>query len=385
MMAIAIATLIRVIPLYLSVWPGLSFDQIYQYSMLIKPFEIISGLASFGCALLSLVLAAILFVRKRDDGMAMFISFFLIFYGIVMGGPLEALGYALGAPLSLGIVLQTVLITTPTLILFCIFPNGRFVPRWTRWIVWASILLNIIIILRPDLDWVTYSSLYTQVVALITATLFILALYAQVYRFRFVSTPAERQQTKWVVAGLLSWVAWIVFAMYPWLYLQSLPSGIPLPWWTPLTTVGWWLSLNIIPLSLTIAILRYRLFDIDLIIQRTLVYSLLTLSLGLTFFGTVLLLQTLFHTISGTDSPIAIVLSTLMIAALFNPLRQRIQDFIDRRFYRRRYDAEKALERFARSASNETDMQALTGKLINIVNDTVQPESIGVWLQRFEE
>jgi hypothetical protein len=330
-------------------------------------------------------MAAILFLRKRDEGMAMFISFYLIFYGIVMGGPLEALGYILGAPTSLGIVLQTVLITTPTLILFCIFPNGRFVPGWTRWIVYTSIFLNLAIILRPDLDWVTYSGLYTQVVAFILALLFILALYAQVYRFRTVSTPAERQQTKWVVAGLLLWVVWIIFSMYPWLYLQSLPPEEPLPWWAPLGTVGWWLSLNIIPLSLTIAIFRYRLFDIDVIIQRTLVYSLLTLSLGLTFFGSVLILQTLFHTISGADSPIAIVFSTLTIAALFAPLRQRIQDFIDRRFYRNKYDAEQALAEFAKTATNETDMHALSDKLIKVVNESMQPDSIMIWLRKAKE
>jgi len=297
-------------------------------------------------------------------------------------------GYFPSAPeflTSLGIVLQTVLITTPTLILFCIFPNGRFVPGWTRWIVYTSIFLNLAIVLRPDLDWVTYSGLYTQVVALILALLFILALYAQVYRFRTVSTPAERQQTKWVVAGLLLWVVWIIFSMYPWLYLQSLPPEEPLPWWAPLGTVGWWLSLNIIPLSLTIAIFRYRLFDIDVIIQRTLVYSLLTLSLGLTFFGSVLILQTLFHTISGADSPIAIVFSTLTIAALFAPLRQRIQDFIDRRFYRSKYDAEQALAEFAKTATNETDMHALSDKLIKVVNESMQPDSIMIWLRKAKE
>ena len=379
-MAIAIAILIRVIPMYLSGWPVLEVDQSFQNSTDLRSFQIIASLASFGCALLSLVLAAILFVRKGNEGMALFISFYLIFYGILMGGPMEAVAYASGIGMEISILLQTALIITPTLILFCTFPNGRFLPRWSRWIVIVSIIMNLTILLRPNLDWITYSSIYTQIVALIIAALFILALYAQIYRFRFVSKPAERQQTKWVVAGLLLWVFWMIISMYPWLYLRSLPPGAPLPWWTPLTNVMWWLSLNLIPLSLTIAILRYRLFDIDVIIRRTLLYSLLTLFLGLTFFGTVLVLQTLFRSLTGTDSPIAIVLSTLTIAALFSPLRQRIQDFIDRRFYRSKYDAEKALAGFARTVSSEVEIREVTGNLINLVDETMQPEKTSLWL-----
>jgi hypothetical protein len=324
-------------------------------------------------------MAGILFLRRGHEPMALFISYYLIFYGVVMGGPFEALAYSYGMSLGVSVLFQTVIIV-PTIALFCTFPNGRFVPRWTRWIIIASFILTFLILIQPDQDWITYNSIYTQIVAVSIVILFLLSVYAGVYRFRHVSTHAERQQTKWVVAGLLLWMAWITISMYPWMYIQSLPPGSPLPSWTALTSVGWWLSLNIIPVSLTIAILRYRLFDIDVIIRRTLQYTLLTLSLALTFFGAVLVFGGLFRSVSGTDSPIAIVLSTLMIAALFNPLRNRIQEFIDQRFYRGKYDAEQALTQFAQTTRDEVDQERLAGALQRMVQETMQPEEVSLWL-----
>jgi hypothetical protein len=130
-----------------------------------------------------------------------------------------------------------------------------------------------------------------------------------------------------------------------------------------------------------VAIFRYRLWEIDVIIRRTLIYGALTLSLGVVFFSQVALLQQVFAALTGTQSsPVAIVLSTLAISALFNPLRNRVQDFIDRHFYRQKYDAEKILASFARSARGEPDMDALKREILKAVQDTVQPEHLSLWM-----
>jgi hypothetical protein len=136
------------------------------------------------------------------------------------------------------------------------------------------------------------------------------------------------------------------------------------------------------PVTLGITIFKYRLYDIDIIIRRTLSYAILTGILAAIYFGAVVLLQSIFQVLVGqSDSPLITVLSTLAIAALFNPLRHRVQEFIDRRFYRRKYDAEQALAQFAASARNEVDMTRLVGVLLVTVDETMQPERLDLWLQ----
>ena len=137
---------------------------------------------------------------------------------------------------------------------------------------------------------------------------------------------------------------------------------------------------SIIAISLAMAILRYRLFDIDVIIRKTLQYTLLTGFLVLVYFGSVLLLQNLVETVSGEQSPIVIVISTLAIAALFNPLRHRIQDFIDRRFYRKKFNAEQTLVHFSTITRDEVNITNITHSLLNAVEETMQPEQASLWL-----
>ena len=125
------------------------------------------------------------------------------------------------------------------------------------------------------------------------------------------------------------------------------------------------------------------MFDIDILIRRTLQYSVISGLLALVYFGLVVVLQNLFTAVSGQQSAVAIVLSTLGIAALFNPVRRRVQDFIDRRFYRKKYDAAKVIAEFAGACRDETDLDKLTARLVEVVDETMQPESVSLWLKDF--
>ena len=180
----------------------------------------------------------------------------------------------------------------------------------------------------------------------------------------------ERQQLKWFVYAAVLMVggftANFVFS-----------SG-------PVNSIAWTsgiLGFMVLPFATGIAILRYRLYDIDRIINRTLVYGLLTAVLVLVYIGSVVALRGLLFGFTGRSSQLTIVVSTLVIAALFNPLRRRIQSFIDRRFYRRKYDAARTLEAFSAKLRNETDLDALNAELVGVVQDTMQPAHVSVWLR----
>jgi K+-sensing histidine kinase KdpD len=184
----------------------------------------------------------------------------------------------------------------------------------------------------------------------------------------------EREQIKWLLfaAGLFALV------YIPPLVLITSQGGSQLDIISnlllPLGLLGF-------PIAITIAILRYQLWDINVIIRKTAVYALLTALLALVYFGVIVVLQSVFEAVSGQQSPITIVVSTLVIAALFGTLRRRVQDFIDRRFFRRKYDAEKTLAAFGQFVRDETDMEALTAELQRVVNETMQPERATIWLK----
>jgi hypothetical protein len=333
--------------------------------------DLLGVVASITAALVCLTLAGVLFWRRSNDWMVMFISSYLLVYGIVLAGPLERLEvFYPGWPTLSVDLLQPLFFTTPTIALIIVFPDGRFVPRWTRWLILFTILLTAAIFFFPLFYWW----------ALVGGTA-LGAMYGQIYRYRYVSTPTERQQTKWVLFSILLW--WLLIAMLsvPYGFALNLPAGSPLPWWALVGNTGWWLTLTIVPLSLSIAVLRYRLYEIDLIINRTLVYGSLTAMLVALYFGGIVLLQDVFVVLTGQKSTLAVVASTLVIAALFNPLRRRIQSFIDRRFYRRKYDARKTLEAFSEKLRDETDLEAMNDELVGVVRQTMQPAHVSLWLR----
>jgi hypothetical protein len=183
----------------------------------------------------------------------------------------------------------------------------------------------------------------------------------------------ERQQIKWFAsAAALTLVCISVFG-------QSTLRGLP----GVIVALSFLLVIPSIPIATGIAILRYRLYDIDLIINRTLVYGSLSASLALVYFGGVATTQAIFRALTGQEQQpqLAVVVSTLAIAALFMPLRRRIQSFIDSRFYRRKYDARKTLEAFSAKLKDETDLDALSGDLVGVVRETMQPAHVSLWLR----
>jgi len=265
-------------------------------------------------------------------------------------------------------------------VFFFVFPDGRFVPRWSRWVVLLFFAMPVLYVLFP------HSILVEPPMAanlLIFLGLWTCCALAQVYRYRRVSGPVERQQTKWVVFGLTVCVAFLVGFLLPVVFFPVLtrPGVLSLVFDLTGLTIGGSLGLLLIPLSIGAAILRYRLYDIDVIINRALVYVTLTLTLAAVYFVSVALLQYLLRSLTGQDEQLTIVASTLGIAALFQPLRRRIQSTIDRRFYRRKYDAARTLGAFSARLRNDRDLEQLRADLLSVTRETMQPSHVSLWLR----
>lgn len=265
-------------------------------------------------------------------------------------------------------------------ITFYFFPNGRPVPGWTRWLAW---LWGGLIVLEVALHLMTGTGLadlpQSQAVTWLSTGLVFMAIGSQVYRYFWRSDAIQRQQVKWVVYTLLLIVILIGGVVIPFAFRPPNPTRLGPDLIVAMIHLCLFrLSFALAFAAIGIAILRYRLFDIDLLIRRTLQYSLLSGLLALTYFGLIIVLQSL---IGQSQNQLVTVLSTLAIAALFLPLRRRVQDFIDRRFYRKKYDAQKVLAEFAATCRDETDLEKLTARLTDVVQETMQPKSVGLWLK----
>ena len=343
---------------------GLSLD---EYAFLRAGIRIIYSLIPISLGLL-------IFARRGSEPIALLISFFLISFGTV-GETQSALAAAY--PIF-QIPARAIEIFGAGLFLplfFGLFPNGRMVPR----IYWAVVFFFFLCYIFVSLDnplgeilaWVGWPSAIFGGIA------------AQVYRYLRVSTAVERQQTRWVLFGF------VVMAVIMGTAIVYTAAGGDPTLGTPADTnlprrfiflAFLNLSFQSIYLSIGMAILRSKLFDIDLIIRRTIQYSILTGTLVVVYFGTIIIIQSIFGRTANEQSPLVIVFSTLLIAALFSPLRRRIQNFIDRRFFRRKYDAAQTLAQFAQTARDEVDMDRLSAELVSVIQETMQPEQTTLWL-----
>jgi hypothetical protein len=335
--------------------------------------------------LIWLSVAAVIFWRKSDDWMALLVALSLVAGGtgtteIQIG--LSQVSWAGQAFLPLFQFLESMSII---LIVF-LFPTGRFVPRWTRWLTVALIVLFGFQAFFPDSPF-NLNNWPLLLNSLAIFGVFGCLVFSQIYRYRRVSGRRQRQQTKWVVYAFSIFIVGVCAG----LVLEVLPQYFPalrLPdaLYQVLDALAWQFSLILIPVSFGIAILRYRLWDIDIIINRTLVYGSLTALLTLVYVGLVIGLGSLVRLFTGqvSQSPVIIVASTLAVAALFQPLRHRIQAIIDQRFYRRKYNAAKTLEAFSATLRNEVDLSQLREHLLTVVQETMQPAHVSLWLRPSE-
>jgi ABC-type Fe3+-siderophore transport system permease subunit len=208
---------------------------------------------------------------------------------------------------------------------------------------------------------------------------------AQIYRYRRISTPRERQQTKWVVFGFsIGIIGFVLFVTTAHIFIppQLLHSKVLTTLVADTAIYGF---LLLIPISIAIAILRSQLYDIDVLINRTLVYGSLTTILAALYAGLIIGLESLATVFTGeTKQPIALVLSTLAIAALFQPVRHSLQQVIDRRFYRKKYDAQKTLAAFSTTLQSEVDLKEIRAQMLAVVTETMQPASVSLWLAQPE-
>jgi hypothetical protein len=337
------------------------------------------GLSVSSYALLNVVLdkvyqlvwfavGALIFWRRSDDLMALLVSAFLVSFGPVAVDTTDAEAL-ISSQLawSLPVLGVNIVGNVCAVLFFLLFPSGRFAPHWMRWLAVAFCVYQVTSILVPEL----YSLLAFLgiVVSLV---------WSQIYSYRKFSSPEQRRQTKWVVFGTTLAVAGTFPFQLP-VDLSLVGGDTPLA--LLLLRTGFAFSFLLVPLSISVAVLRSHLFDIDVLINRTLVYGSLTAMLIGLYLGGIVVLQWVFVSLTGEKSTLAVVASTLLIAALFNPLRRRIQSFIDRGFYRKKYDARKTLESFSAKLRDETNLDALSDDLVAVVRETMQPEHVTLWLR----
>ena len=332
------------------------------YAWYLLVFEIL-------CVLVWSTVALLIFWRKSADRMPWFASFALLTFGVtftnvttnypgqnIIWWELENLVVYLGV--------------SSLVLLFYLFPGGWFAPRWTRFVGLGWLLWNV-----PFLVSGAYgnSDLWIIVYLVVLA----LGIFAQVYRYRRVSTPLQRQQTKWAVFGFTMALSGFLILVVTGQLLPASFREDPLN--QLLIQPVFYLLIMLIPIFIGIAILRSRLWDIDVLINRVLVYGLLSGTLVVIYVGVILGLQVLLGGfIQG--SQFNLVVSTLAIAALFQPLRRRIQSLIDRRFYHRKYDAARTIAAFGATLQAELGLEQLSQSLLQVVTETIQPAHVSLWL-----
>jgi len=324
--AVAIPGYIRAVPEGFSVIPFT-----VNPAPVVVALNALTAVLSFATVLLSLSLAFLLFRRCPNDRMALFLSFYLLAFG-VYSGPFELADPvpAAGVASFVWNVFFTPLIIYPaTCFLFLLFPDGRFAPDWSRWLALAALIIAPVMAITSFMYFGSDSRPAALLVAssLPPVAVMLGVLYAQFYRYRHIASGEERQQIKWVVYGLGIMLIIQIATSFPYFWSFTLPEGSPYPFWLALTTALYFLSFAALPVSLTIAIMRYRLYDIDILINRTLVYGALSAILIGLYVVVVGSLSILFQI---KNNLLISLMVTGLVAVLFQPLRAWLQARVSR-------------------------------------------------------
>ncbi len=326
----------------------------------------------------------VIFWRRSDDWMALFVALVLVLLGTTLSPTSSVLTVVPGPTSLLGILITSVqaLAWSSIPLFFALFPDGHFVPGWTRWVALAYLACQLPLCVPSN--W-PFSVVHWPPLLFVFVILGVLLplVSAQLYRYRFVSTALQRQQTKWIVFGMTLGSLVDMVNLLPAFVGPSLRQPVLAHILSTVFSEATLALFLLVPLTIGFAVLRYHLWDIDVLINKTLVYGLLTVMLALVYVGLVIGLQSLVHLVTGSiaEQPLVIVASTLAIVALFQPLRHRIQQLIDRRFYRSKYDAAKIIEAFSATLRHEVDLHTLREQLLAVVQETMQPEHISLWLR----
>lgn len=337
----------------------------------------------FAIGMLFVTIGAFIFLRRRGERISLLFSLCLVTFGLI-SSPLPT-ALAASSPLWGALVLTLRIVGFASIVLaFLTFPDGRFVPAWTRWFAGLWILSLLISIPLPAARIPSSLAIYDARQALLILWAMFWFLFVagiQVYRYRERSTPEQRQQTKWVVLGLsiamgLATAASLLLVL---LYMLHSPLRILM--------VARVLAFSVVLITglflgvaVAMAVIRHRLWEIDIIIRRTLAYTMISTIMAGVYLVLVVILQALFHALTGQNPSLAVALATMAIAALFNPLRSRIQRMIARRFNRHAYDATQALERFGQSMRHEVDLHQIVSALGTVLGGSMGPEQVSLWL-----
>ncbi len=327
-----------------------------------------------------------IYILQPGDRMAVFTSIFLITFGTANSfiPAKEYLTVIENSPVYYEVPYITAGLLSYSMlaIFFALFPNGKFTPGWMKPVAIYGFVYTFLWNLYPE----TFGS-FTGTIGILSLVsvifMFSASFYAQVWRYRNYSSPVQKQQTKWFVFGL---ILTFLIVLLPSASLLAIVDKYP---GDPVRSVLFDLLITLFntafilwPLTIGIAILRYRLWDIDVFIRRTLQYTVLSGTLALVYFGFVVIIQSAFNGIVGEGyDQIVIVFSTLALAALVSPLKQRIQEVIDKRFFRTKYDADLIMNGFSALVRDEIDLDTLSISLMQTMEEAVQPEVLSLWLR----